>query len=56
MHIVLFAKKNTHIEELFDHIASQSMFIWGFHPWGDHWAKIVEQCAIKNRVQYIQCT
>ena len=22
---------------------------------GDHWAKIVEQCAIKNRVQYIHC-
>jgi hypothetical protein len=22
---------------------------------GDHWAKIVEQRAIKNRVQYIHC-
>jgi hypothetical protein len=24
-------------------------------PRGDHWAKIVEQRAIKNRVQYIHC-
>jgi hypothetical protein len=30
-------------------------FYHGFHPQGDHWAKIVEQCAIKNRVQYIHC-
>jgi hypothetical protein len=22
---------------------------------GDQWAKIVEQCAIKNRIQYIHC-
>jgi hypothetical protein len=25
------------------------------NPRGDHWAKIVEQRAIKNRVQYIHC-
>jgi hypothetical protein len=24
-------------------------------PRGDHWAKIVEQRAIKNKVQYIHC-
>ena len=24
-------------------------------PRGDHWRKIVEQRAIKNRVQYIHC-
>jgi hypothetical protein len=24
-------------------------------PRGDHWVKIVEQRAIKNRVQYIHC-
>jgi hypothetical protein len=24
-------------------------------PRGDHWAKIVEQRAIKNRVQYVHC-
>jgi hypothetical protein len=26
-----------------------------FQARGDHWAKIVEQRAIKNRVQYIHC-
>jgi hypothetical protein len=26
-----------------------------FATQGDHWAKIVEQRAIKNRVQYIHC-
>ena len=30
MHTMLFVR-NTYLEELFDHIASQSMFIWDFH-------------------------
>ena len=30
MHTIIFVR-NTYLEELFDHIASQSMYIWGFH-------------------------
>jgi len=36
------------------HIIYRSLLTSGY-PWGDHWAKIVEQRAIKNRVQYIHC-
>ena len=30
MHAVIFVR-NTYLEEFFDHVASQNMFIWGFH-------------------------
>ena len=31
MHIMLFDGKNTHLEGMFDHVASQSMYTWTLH-------------------------
>jgi hypothetical protein len=44
-----------HVGHLAQHGHSIPRIFSLMHSQGDHWVKIVEQHAIKNRVQYIHC-